>query len=350
MPASTVYFAFPGKLETPSGGYHYDRRLIAELRANGFIVECLELAAAYPFPNQQDREHAAETLANLPDGALVIIDGLAFGVMAAIAAAEAERLRLIALCHHPLSLESGLDRPRRQALHQSEKKALGFARAVIVTSAHTSTTLMDDFSVPASQITVALPGTDPVPQAACDGNPMRLLTVASLIQRKAHDVLVTALASLRDLPWRARFVGSTEFDPAWAERISKQVRNSGLQDRIIFSGPVSDPKPEYLDADAFVLPSRYEGYGMVFAEALAAGLPIVAARAGAVPDVVPESAGLLVPPDDADALASALRRLLTNTRLRQDLRRQAQEAATRLPTWSESAQRVAATLKEVQRS
>ena len=88
---------------------------------------------------------------------------------------------------------------------------------------------------------------------------------------------------------------------------------------------------------------------MVFAEAIAAGLPVVGASAGAVPEVVPPSAGLLVPPDDADALADALHRLLNGDTEREGLQAGARSAAASLPQWADSASIVAKALREVQR-
>jgi len=347
MPDYSIHFAFPGDLQTPSGGYHYDRRLIAGLRALGVEVIEVPLPHCLPALDGATLHTVQQTLAALPDRALVVIDGLAFGVMDQVAAMEHERLQLIALCHHPLSLESGLDAKTRARLQASEQRALACARATIVTSAHTRDILIEQFAVPADAITVALPGTDPAPFAACDGDPPRLLCIASLTRRKAHDVLVDALAEVADLPWQARFVGGADFDPDWARWLESRVKTLGLSERITFAGAINETAMEYQQADMFVLPSRYEGYGMVFAEALAAGLPIVAARAGAVPQVVPDSAGLLVPPDDSLALAAALRNMLTDDTLRRNLQAGAQQAAKTLPDWNDTASRVAQTLKEV---
>lgn len=348
--APTLYFAFPGHLDTPTGGYHYDRRLIGELRALGLDVATVPLPDRFPFPDEPARDRSRQALAALPDGAVVMIDGLAFGTLDDVAAAEAQRLRLIALCHHPLALESGLDVARQQTFLASERRALQSTRAVVVTSDHTGRILATQYAVPADRIVVARPGTDRVPFAACNGVPLQLLTVATLTRRKAHDVLIEALAPLAFLPWQARFVGGAGFDPAWAEELQERVNHLALQDRIRFIGAVEDLQAEYRHADVFVLPSRFEGYGMVFAEALAAGLPVVAARAGAVPDVVPGTAGLLVPPDDPEALSGALHSLLTGENLRRQLQAGARSAAAILPTWRDSAHRVARLVEEVQRA
>ena len=325
--------------------------LAQELQRRGFTVAVL--LRGYGANSRQPRRvgstdaaalvDAESRFAALPDGAIVVADGLAFGVMDDIAQRHAARLQIIALCHHPLALEAGLSTEQAQRLQLSEQRALHAARAVLVTSTPTAHLLTRQFSISESKITVALPGTDRQRFAACAGNPPVLLTVATLTPRKAHDVLIEALAQISELPWSARFVGGMEFDPTWASTLREKVNAHGLEQRILFLGSMADLSPAYDGADLFVLPSLFEGYGMAFAEALAHGLPVVAARAGAVPDVVPESAGILVPPGDAQALAEALRRLLTEPALRQSLQLGAQQAAARLPTWTDTA-RIVATL------
>lgn len=345
----SLYFVYPGRLDTPTGGYHYDRRLIRELTELGLEVETVALSDRFPFPDAQALEEAHQALARVPDGAVVIFDGLAYGTLGALAETQAQRLRIIALCHHPLALESGLTNEQQHRFQAAEQRALQAARAVLVTSDHTRHILNTQFAVPADRLVVARPGTDPARFAPCHGNPPILLTVASLTRRKAHDVLINALAPLANLPWQARFVGGQDFDPAWSKQLQHQVNRLTLQTRIHFAGAVENLEAEFHNADLFVLPSRYEGYGMVFAEALAAGLPVIAARAGAVPDVVPETAGVLVPPDDTNALTAALNRLLTEVDLRRTLQAGARDAANHLPTWADTARRVAHLIEDIRR-
>ncbi|MBU2097694.1 MAG: glycosyltransferase family 4 protein [Gammaproteobacteria bacterium] len=337
-----LYFLFPGNLNTLTGGYGYDRELIAALQAIGIRVNHIGVSASYPAPDDAARAQAAKQLASLPDGAIVVADGLAYGAMDEIAIREHKRLKIVALCHHPLAFESGLDTREQARLYASEKTALDLARAVIVTSAATAALLTRAYSIAPEKITVALPGTRQQTFAPCQGNPPRLLTVATLTQRKAHDVLLDALSRLTYLDWTAHFVGGEQFDPAWAASLKKMTETLCLGERISFLGSVADPGEEYRQADLFVLPSRFEGYGMVFAEALSFGLPIIAARAGAVPDVVPETAGILVPPDDATRLAHAIHQVLSDADYYQSLRSGAQLAADKLPRWQHSAEKVAA--------
>lgn len=342
-----LYFLVPGDLQTLTGGYAYDRKLGTALQALGVRVHAVAVSALYPAPDAAAQADTAKQLAGIPDGSMVLADGLAYGVMDHIARAEHQRLQLIALCHHPLAFESGLQPQQQQLLFNSEKTALALAKAVVVTSAATATLLTHHYQVPADKITVALPGTEQQTFAPCLGNPPKLLTVATLTQRKAHDVLLDALSRLSALKWTARFVGGEQFDPAWAAHLKTTATALNLDERICFAGTVADLHGEYAQADLFVLPSRFEGYGMVFAEALSFGLPIIATRTGAVPDVVPESAGLLVPVDDAAALAAAIERLLTDRTLYQLLQRGAQQAAGTLPAWQQTAAQVDALLQRI---
>lgn len=344
-----LYFAIPGDINTMTGGYAYARRLITELSELGLLVKHLALSGTYPTPDNIALGYADKHFAALPDGAIVLADGLAFGVLDAIAQLHGERLKIIALCHHPLALEKGLSNAHAKELHDSEQRALAAAVAVLVNSSMTARILTQQFSVQPEKIVIAQPGTDHQVFAECNGNPPVLLTVATLTQRKAHDVLISALAQIVDLPWVARFVGSKESDPDWTiHLISKTVKHR-LENRINFMGTVAELSAEYSKADLFVLPSLFEGYGMVFAEALAFGLPIVAARSGAVPDVVPDTAGILVTPNNADELATALRLLLTQPALRGKLQRGARRAASHLPTWKNTAMIVANLVSEVKK-
>jgi glycosyltransferase involved in cell wall biosynthesis len=332
-----MYFAIPGDINTLTGGYAYDRRLIAELRVLGHKIEHLHLSNRFPVPDATALADAAAQFAALPDHSVVIADGLAYGVMDTIAEQHAERLNIIALCHHPLMLEAGLSPTQVQQLFLSEQRALNAAKAVIVTSTMTGKILVEQFAIPAAKITVALPGTDRQFFSPCTGNPPVLLTLATLTRRKAHDVLIDSLANIKHLDWHARFVGGMDFDPEWVAFLKQKVATYGFEQRIIFTGAIANTANEYSTADLFVLPSLFEGYGMAFAEALSFGLPIVAAHTGAVPDVVPNTAGMLVAPNDSRALADALQILLTDVPLRRTLQSGAQAAAQHLPAWTDTA-------------
>jgi glycosyltransferase involved in cell wall biosynthesis len=351
LPDRKLWFAIPGDLESRTGGYLYDKRLIAALRGIGWSIEHLALPGSFPFPGVDDLGQAAADLAACPDGAIVLIDGLAFGAMPDIAAREAKRLRLAALVHHPLALESGLSNLDRVRFAALETRALGLARAVIVTSQTTAATLIRDYAVAANGITVAKPGFDrPRPKPAADRSPgpIRLLSVGSVIPRKGFDVLVEALARIADLTWTCTIAGSLERSSGAVCDLRRRIAAHGLDERIVLAGEQEDLTPLYERADIFVLPSRYEGYGMVYAEAMLHGLPIIGTEIGAIPEVVPPTACILVPVEDAEALAEALRRMILDAALRSRLASGARIAAADLPSWRECANLVASAFSQMQ--
>jgi glycosyltransferase involved in cell wall biosynthesis len=323
---------------------------MAELRAAGWRVGHLAWPPSFPFPTPADEAAVAASLAACPDGALVLIDGLALGVLPKLAAAEARRLRLVALVHHPLALESGLSPETAQSLAASERQALSHARAVIVTSEMTAATLVRDYGVERASITVATPGIDrPAPTARRGRNAVpRLLAVATVTPRKAYDVLIDGLARIAELDWHCTIAGSLDRAPETTAAVRQQISDYALTERIDLVGEIADPAPLYEAADIFVHPSRYEGYGMAIAEALAHGVPVVATRAGAIPEVVPEDAGILVPVDDPAALADALRLLIQTPSILGRYAEGAVLASTRFATWPGTAARIASALDAVQ--
>ncbi len=135
------------------------------------------------------------------------------------------------------------------------------------------------------------------------------------------------------------------YDPACAEPSPRQHEALGLGDRVRLGGRVSQERrtPSTARQSIFALATRYEGYGIVFDEALVHGLPIVTCRTGAVPDTVPPETGILVPPDSPEAFAAALRGLLTDFALRQAMATAARTAGAALPGWGETA-RIAGTV------
>ena len=342
-------FAVPGDLATPTGGYGYDRRIIQELRRLGWHVEVADIGDSFPFPSRAQRATALAILSSVPAGCPTVLDGLAFGALPE-AGALRSRTPLVALVHQPLALDPGLNTAQADTLRESERAALAGAARVVVTSEATARIMIADYGVPVQRISVVRPGNDPAPQAlgSHDGV-VRLLSVGSVVPVKGYDLLIAAVATLTDMPWRLTIAGDRTRDPVAAKQLDADIEACGLGDRVTVLGAVAPERVNelYLGSDVFVLASRFEGYGMALTEAIAHGLPVVSTRAGAIPNTVPAGAGLLVPPDDATALSQALRRLIGNAAERQQLARNARAAAARLPTWQDSARLFAGAIETV---
>jgi len=326
---STVHVVVPEGVDDParpSGGNTFDRRVCRGLVELGWAVRVHEAASI---------DALRAVLSTLPDGALVLVDGLLASPAPEALVPEADRVRQVVLVHMPFGDER-------------ERAVLSAATAVVTTSDWTRQQLMQRYDLPADRVHVAVPGVDPAELAPGTATAGALLSVAAVIPGKGHDVLLDALAALPDAEWQCVCVGTLERDPAFATALERRVVDGGMKPRVRFPGAQSDAElaRSYRAADVLVVPSRGETYGMVVTEALARGLPVVATDVGGVPEALGfgddgSRPGLLVPPDDPAALAGALRLWLEDGGLRRRLRRAARERRAVLPRWSATTAAVA---------
>ena len=344
-------FIVPGDPAQHTGGYLYDAHIVTELRRLGWTVAVHGLLGRFPEADATARDALERTLATLPSGRLVVVDGLALGGLPEVAIRHGCRLRLVALVHHPLADERGLSLARRHCLLASERAALAAVGRVITTSPWTARRLAD-FGLQPSRVRTVEPGVTPLALARADGEPPRLLCVGSVSPRKGQDLLVRALARLRDTPWHCDSIGSSTRDPDFAGAVAGLIHEAGLDDRIQFHGECDDARlrAAYAGADLFVLPSHYEGYGMVVTEAIAAGLPVLTTTGGALSETLPPGAGIAVPPDDVDALTEALAALIGDRARRHALREGARKARAALRDWPQAGAEFAAALSGMERS
>ena len=335
----------PGSIAQRSGGYEYDRRIVEGLRARGWVVDVHEIDGAFPRPSAAALETAAQTLAAMPDGSLVLVDGLAFGAMPAEVEREQARLRLVALVHLPLASHVGIDRREAEQFEQGERRALTAARWCIVTGAHTVGAL-EAYGVRTEQIAVVEPGTDRMPLARGSRNPIHLLSVAAITPGKGHEILLRALARLRQRAWRLTCAGSLDRDPGTAARVRELVDAEQFGKRVALVGELdaTELSALYDSADIFVHASLHETYGMVVAEALAHGVPVVGSATGAIPDLVGSDAGMLVPPGDVAALEGALSSVVDDLAVRDRLAAGARRVRDCLPTWDGAVDKMASVL------
>jgi glycosyltransferase involved in cell wall biosynthesis len=320
---SAVYAVLPNDIDdpaSPSGGNRYDRRLLTGLAALGWSVREIAVPGAWPTPSDEDLSGLAAGLASVPDGGVVLIDGLVGSAAAGVLVPAAARLRLVLLIHLPLDT-------------LGEAAVLAAARAVVTTSPCTR------LPVP---VHVATPGVDPAPLATPSPAGDRLLCVGAVAAHKGQDRLADALAAVPE-PFTCTYVGSLTREPEFVAALRTR-----LDDRIRLAGALAGPElaAAYAGADLLVSASRGETYGMVATEALARGIPVLAVRVGGLPVALGHAAdgsvpGLLV---EVDELTGAVRRWLADASLRERLRRSARDRRETLTGWDVTARIVSGVL------
>jgi glycosyltransferase involved in cell wall biosynthesis len=355
--AVTVHVVLPGQVDdpaSPSGGNLYDRRACEGLAAGGRGVRQVGVGRGWPRPGADGERALAAALSAIPSGAVVLIDGLVACGVPDVVVPQTRRLRLVVLVHLPLADETGLSREAAAELDARERATLRAAAAIVTTSDTAAGHLIEHHGLLPSRVHVAGPGVDPAPPAGGSASGSRLLCVAAVTPRKGHHVLVDVLTTLADLSWTCVVAGALRLVPDHVDGLRRMIMEGGLTDRISLVGPRTGDAlaRTYAEADLLILPSFAETYGMVVTEALARGVPVLASAVGGVPEALghaPDGSlpGLLVPPGDADALAAALRRWLTEPELRDRLRSSASARRDTLRGWDETTRALEAVLDSV---
>mgnify|MGYP006275998545 CR=1 FL=1 len=343
----------PGNPAQRTGGYGYVRAVVAELKARGWSVRLEGLPGRFPVTDSRACDAMHQLLGGLPKQATVVIDGLALGGLPDTVEGHARRLRLFALVHHPLALETGLSERTRAYLYDCERRALGLVDGIITTSAATARELAD-YGVPQEAVTVIRPGVSRAhgpmsPYRRIEpGSTLELLCLAHLAPRKGQDILVDALAPLAGMNWHLSLVGSTGRDPDFTAQLKAQLTESGLTEQVTLTGELDEQAlaPLWDRAHGFILPSRCEGYGMVIDEALAAGLAVLSSDGGALAETADRPGIRLHMAGNHQQLQHHIREWLNDP---DQLYRQTKEAhasGQSLRSWSMAADEFAAVLHE----
>ena len=300
------------------------------------------------------RADLARIVSAIPDGETVLIDGLIASPAAAQLLPHTGRIRMTVLLHMPLA--TALDTHHDASAERSERIVLRAAAGVVVTSEWTRRQVLTRYAIPACRVHVARPGVDRV---AAPARPVRghLLCVGVLGRHKGQDLLVEALAGLADRDWHCVLAGSLDRDPDFVEQLRTRITRLGYGHRVRLSGVLTGAalSHAYATADLLVAPSRSETYGMTVTEALAHGLPVIAAAVGGLPEALGSTAdgtrpGQLIPPGDPAALAAALGDWLGDERRRLRLRAAARQRRSTLCGWEQTTQEIANALTVHSRS
>ncbi|MEP3631082.1 MAG: glycosyltransferase family 4 protein [Hyphomicrobiales bacterium] len=338
-----IRFIIPGDINTPSGGYRYDRTILEEWRELNVAFDLVSLSGSYPNPSDDDKALAFSIIDECDDADITIVDGLAGGCFPELIEELSKSAPCISLLHHPLSLENGISQEEAEFLEETERKGLNFTKAVITTSSATSKTVAELFAIDNAVIHTVEPGvTRATPIEFRTEPPLSILSVGSITERKGHDVLIKALALIKEEQWHLTIIGPQNFDRACFLELTALCQELGVSDRVTFLDSLSEDElsQQYAKADIFALASRYEGYGMAYAEAIVRGIPVIGTTAGAIPDTVPLEAGILTLADDVEAFSKALSSLLNDTPLRHKKHLGALAVEPDFPTWSGSAKKI----------
>jgi glycosyltransferase involved in cell wall biosynthesis len=343
-------FDDPGQ---PTGGNIYDRRACAGLAEAGWDVLVTTVAAAWPVPGSGARAGLARIVSAIPDGETVLIDGIIASPAAAQLLPHAGRMRLTVLLHMPLA--TVLDPHHDASTLRSERAVLRAATSVVVTSEWTRQQVLTRYAIPACRVHVARPGVD---QVAAPARPVRghLICVGVLGRHKGQDLLVEALAGLAERDWHCVLAGPLDHDPDFVDQLRTRITRLGYGHRVRLAGVLTGAALDhaYTTADLLVAPSRSETYGMTVTEALAHGLPVIAAAVGGLPEALGTTVdgirpGRLVPPGDPAALGAALGDWLGDERHRHRLRAAARQRRSTLRGWEQATQEIANALTGVSR-
>ncbi|WP_238431381.1 glycosyltransferase family 4 protein [Streptomyces cavernae] len=359
MTLRSVHFVMPGGVDdpsAPSGGNAYDRRVCFDLAAFGWQVHKHAVQGDWPRPEAPARAELARTLADLPDGTVVLMDGLVACCVPEIVIPEAERLRLVILVHLPLGDETGLDPVVAADLDARERRTLRSVPAIVATSDWAARRLVSHHGLAPDRVHIAAPGADIAPLAKGTDGVSRLLCVASVTPRKGQHRLVEALAAVADLPWSCVCVGGLTQDPEYVAQLRGLIARHGLEDRLQLVGPRSGAELDatYNAADLMVLTSYAETYGMAVTEALARGIPVLATDVGGIPEAIgraPDGGvpGILVPPENPAALAAELRGWFGEADVRRRLKAAARDRRAALDGWATTARSLAGVLGRLRR-
>jgi glycosyltransferase involved in cell wall biosynthesis len=345
----------PGEIDRLTGGSIYDKRVIKDLAARGAVLELLSipdlpyLAALFLAP-MVTILLLFKIIRSSHD--LVVEDGWAHPALWLFNAICRVRRRpaLIVIVHQVRWLE----RPRVKRLARLiERISLQSANLLITVSDFMRREI--ELLIGQARVEVCRPGSDQ-PASAChkaspdDRGEVRLLFVGNCARRKGLHTLIEAVGILKGRPIKLDVVGATGAERGYLRRLRRRVDELGLVDVVTFRGAATGEALAgyYAAADLFVMPSLYEGYGIVYAEAMRAGLPVIATKVGPVFEIVRDGENaLLVDPGDASGLAAAIDQMVTDRERRVRFSRRSLELAVKLPSWEATCERIARNLLSV---
>jgi glycosyltransferase involved in cell wall biosynthesis len=342
-----------GSLNTQSGGYLYDRKLMEHLLQHGDQVEVISLTP---------RNYAKHLTDNFSTSLIQCLKSLHLDILLQDELNHPSlfmlnrRLRrevkfpFVSIVHHLRSSETF---PAWQSLlyRWVERNYLASLDGFVFNSRATRQRVeaITGSNMPAI---VAFPGGDRldpnIPEdriraRAAQPGPLRLVFLGNLIPRKNLHTLLQALTRLPNGSWSLSVIGRQDVDPKYVDLLQSQVKRSGLNDSIRFLGSVTDRSlaDQLQNSHVLVVPSSYEGYGIAYLEGMGFGLPALGTSAGGAGEIIAHGQnGYLIQPDDSNALSGYLLRLAQDRELLAKMGIEARRRYSKHPTWDKTVGRV----------
>jgi len=350
-----------GSLDTLSGGYLYDRKLVEYLRTQGDTVEVISLPWRNYAAHLTDNIHFRLPFSNvIASGAkqsptqqkfdILIQDELNHPSLIAANAGKHPH-PIISLVHH---LRCSEFRPRWQnAIYRMvEKKYLQSVDGFIFNS-QTTERVVNSLIENSMPSVLAYPPTDrfgnPIPEQEiierAKSTQLRILFLGNVINRKGLHTLLDALLILQPSQFILDIVGSLSSEPDYAKKMQDFVTTLNLSSFVFLHGPLdNEPLKQMLrQSHILVVPSRYEGFGIVYLEGMCFGLPALGTTAGAASEIISDGVdGFLINPGDVHLLASRLKALAEKREVLVRMSLAARERYLRQPRWEETAHEIRA--------
>jgi len=337
-----------GSLNTLSGGYLYDRMLVDYLKSQGDDVKVISI------PNKSYHSNVADNwskelikMMNDPDIDLMLQDELNHPSLFHANKKIRGNYPIISIVHH---LRSNEERGRvaNWAYQKIEKAYLESVDGYIFNS-NTTKDSVETLTNLDKPYVISSPGGDRfntkitrdfVSSRVASSDRLNIIFIGNVIPRKQLMVLVEALGLIKSDLWHLDVVGKTDVDSRYFDNVITLVNNLSLRDRVTFSGALSDIElSERLNnSDLLVVPSSWEGFGIVYLEGMGFGLPAIATTEGAAKEIIQHGEnGYLIDKGDSKALASHLQSLINHPQTLIDMSWKALDTYSGYPTWKDSA-------------
>lgn len=329
-----------GELEKESGGYLYDRRLVQHLKRSSFEVDVISLDKEEDDLSNIKNNFLDTYKMKLERYDLLLQDELCFLSLFELNDRLKEDIEIVSIVHH-LSCEAERDKEKRKMWRYFEKSYLESVDRFILNSEPTYSSV-EDLDGKVDGVT-APPGKDHLDVTLGDevtNEEMEILFVGNFTPTKCIDVILQAVRRLEDV--KLRLVGDVEWDEEYGEKIKKMIGEME-KGKVEVLGRVDKNrlKKEYRRADVFLLPSKYEGYGISMIEALGHHIPVIATARGGPKEIIEDGKeGFLVEPENVDELRTKLKYLRDNSVERKEMGENARARYEELPTWEESMEKV----------